>query len=820
MKKVILTIFIVLAWIVEPAEVQAQSNMVNTYKQIRKLNYSDGLDQLDVYIKELEANKNYMSASVYRYRSVWLQFMVGELNFLKGDWRTAQKNLLQVTSTLNTLPAKDPFTQELVDVRVNSTDILAELYLIQGDTAQSSQLYQKSRAIRAQHKDKLSSMSLRNTYNEASYFFHLHQWDSAAAYFEDYLLQYKNNYFDSDDLTKYAQAYVHLSLCYYHVKRTDYISYALKGKALYEHPWLKQQGGNFNGKIDASFTLAFYYFNQALTDTTSESNRKENLLLAKKEIALAVNLFEQELKSSLVYMPELYVLANKIYLALQDIPTADQCIQQAASMYFNKINKTLPYQTEYQRFYFYTNNKYLAEDIKSYFSYRIQDPMVADSMSLRLVEFNLNTKGALLNSSMRFLEKIYDNTDPQIEQLYKQLITAKSILSYQVSKYGAKYKAVVQQNDTIQAIENRLLDLLKLKPESYTYYASILKSIPKDYDWIDIVRTKTIKKVNGLYVYSDSIHYVYYIYNHTQNKSYVSTNQTGYLETKYYKMYTNAIKFNLPSSRIYTYYIKDWMAFTGNTSLLVSGDGVYNLMNLATIQDTSGQFLQDHYQFYYVGNGKELLTQQKGIELEHFTFLARPDFSNHVQSLADLPGTEYEVNGIIANISDTISYQLYKGKAANEKNVLNATHSSVFHFATHGYFVATAQDPMFYSGLFLSITDTVSQDGILTAYEVSNLKLSSTGLVVLSACETGLGTVTEGEGIWGLQRGFQSAGVPYLIISLFKVDDEVSAVFMTELYKQLLLTGDVKKAFYSAENTIKIKYKEPKLWGAFVLRGF
>jgi len=128
---------------------------------------------------------------------------------------------------------------------------------------------------------------------------------------------------------------------------------------------------------------------------------------------------------------------------------------------------------------------------------------------------------------------------------------------------------------------------------------------------------------------------------------------------------------------------------------------------------------------------------------------------------------------------------------------------------------------MLSSGLLLSgVNDVVpgsKEDGILTAYEASLLDLRGTRIVVLSACETGLGEYKDGEGVFGLQRAFEVAGVDYIIMSLWKVDDEVTSLLMTKFYNYLTLGDDVPVAFYKAQLEIKKDHPSPKYWGAFIL---
>jgi len=99
------------------------------------------------------------------------------------------------------------------------------------------------------------------------------------------------------------------------------------------------------------------------------------------------------------------------------------------------------------------------------------------------------------------------------------------------------------------------------------------------------------------------------------------------------------------------------------------------------------------------------------------------------------------------------------------------------------------------------------------------LNLDKTELVVLSACQTGLGEIKNGEGVYGLQRSFQMAGAASVITSLWEVSDEGTQDLMSAFYKYWLQSGNKHDAFRKARAEIKEKYKYPFYWGAFVLVG-
>ena len=212
-----------------------------------------------------------------------------------------------------------------------------------------------------------------------------------------------------------------------------------------------------------------------------------------------------------------------------------------------------------------------------------------------------------------------------------------------------------------------------------------------------------------------------------------------------------------------------------------------------------------------------------------------------------LKGTEKEVANIrqIAQNSN-LKAEVYAGKMATEEAVKSLSDQKspyLLHLATHGFFFPKAtkddldpsapvfkssDDPMIRSGLILAggnftwktgkLYSSGREDGILTAKEISQMDLSNTELVVLSACETGLGEVQGDEGVFGLQRAFKLAGAKNLIMSLWQVPDGQTSELMTAFYHHWLEEKmDITTAFNKAQKSIRDKYEHPYFWAGFVL---
>ena len=218
-----------------------------------------------------------------------------------------------------------------------------------------------------------------------------------------------------------------------------------------------------------------------------------------------------------------------------------------------------------------------------------------------------------------------------------------------------------------------------------------------------------------------------------------------------------------------------------------------------------------------------------------------------------LPWSEWEANSIHKFLMDfgfnTRLFSGFEGTEDSFKKIGRAGNPSprVIHIATHGYFFQDlkangqhsgvssqseivfkmSDHPMLRSGLIMAGGNAAwkgkqtlegREDGILTAYEISQMNLSNTELVVLSACETGLGDIQGNEGVYGLQRAFKIAGAKYLIMSLWQVPDKQTSLLMTSFYKKWLENKmPIPDAFHAAQKEMRDIGLDPYQWAGFVL---
>ena len=241
--------------------------------------------------------------------------------------------------------------------------------------------------------------------------------------------------------------------------------------------------------------------------------------------------------------------------------------------------------------------------------------------------------------------------------------------------------------------------------------------------------------------------------------------------------------------------------------------------------------------------------------------------STSMEMWSYLDGTKVEIEAIFDELQKKKRnvFTYFHNEASEEKFKETAPKSNVVHIATHGFFYSDPDDideeeirdgglqsekdlafrggksgfgvrsfvenrnPLMRSGLVLAgandvwsrIQDTdiegnYREDGVLTAQEVATMDMRKTDLIVLSACETGLGDIKGSEGVYGLQRAFKMAGVNSIIMSLWQVPDKETSEFMTTFYKHLIKANDIRNSFNLTQQEMRKKY-DPYYWAAFVL---
>lgn len=295
--------------------------------------------------------------------------------------------------------------------------------------------------------------------------------------------------------------------------------------------------------------------------------------------------------------------------------------------------------------------------------------------------------------------------------------------------------------------------------------------------------------------------------------------------------------------------------------------GTFHQLSLESVAITSDSILGDKYHFVRLSSTREICVRQsqqvtytsavlygglyydvdlslmdaesKKYDISRlFALRGKPMVRDSVYRY--LPMTREEVNNI-ANLLGCcrIDTTVYVGNSGTEESFfhLDGQAPQIIHLATHGFYytptdaesvsrLAGYQNAMLLSGLIMSGGNAGWKraalpegilDGVMTADNISRLNLKGADLVVLSACETGLGNINS-EGVFGIQRAFKKAGVQTLVMSLWGVSDWTTKEFMVYFYKNLTKNGwNKRKAFEDAKALIRKTYPEPFYWAGFIM---
>jgi CHAT domain-containing protein len=292
--------------------------------------------------------------------------------------------------------------------------------------------------------------------------------------------------------------------------------------------------------------------------------------------------------------------------------------------------------------------------------------------------------------------------------------------------------------------------------------------------------------------------------------------------------------------------------------VFLSPDGALNLIPFAALVDEDGHFVIESHALTYLTSGRDLirLANAKPPAQEKPAIFAAPDFaaaeatspaapksenpadtergtrSTDLGSLTFSPllGTAREARALAGTLGDT---RLLLGPEATETALKALRGPRLLHIATHGFFLpdqkkiegkGEREDPLLRSGLALAGANgrtSGKEDGVLTALEVTGEDLYGTELVVLSACETGLGDVKNGDGVYGLRRALVVSGARTQVMSLWKVDDQATVAMMKAYYVRLLAGEGRSEAMRQVQLSMMAEPSTtaPYYWASFIVSG-
>lgn len=817
------------------------ANILKSYKKPAK-----GLQNIPESIET-----DYALASIYKDAG----------NFAKAG-KIASANLSQVTKELS----EGPFLFSFVLLN-------AELTLIQGNFDRAERLIQTAQTIantyfgpnsiqygnvlklQATYFESIADYKKGLTTSEKAFEIFNKAIGNPNCYTVELLLRrasisIKSGKTDNKDISNLYKSALENALKIYSEKSEQYnntlIAYAeylIENKNYAEAKSILEQSMEY---LKAENTQSLSYIKLVYTRSKLHYAQKQ-YTLAEKDLLLSISAIKYLFSEKHPLYSQCQGKLAKVYYMENKPAKAIETMEEIIPNYLTFIEELFPSLSFRQKASYWAN---LKEEFDFYNFIILSQYKNSKPAEIGKVYNNLiATKAILLSSDKQIRENISSSNDSTLLAMYDEWNTLKEeigtvygITKTQQSELGINIPELENQIENLEkAISLKSADFIENASEQKITWNQIKSTLKADESVIEITRLRYFN-----HTFTDSAFYAALILNGDQEfPKYVYIPNATELENRYYKYHRNTLSLNLTDEYSYDKYWGAIAKATGSSKYVYfSPDGVYYQLNPETFKTPTGNFLIEEQKLSFLSNSKDLVsgktagkhkTSKKHDPYSYFLGGNPAYYSNKAAgNVPQLPGAEEEVleiNKLLVN--SNLHNTTLTGALLTEDTVKNISNYRVVHFATHGFFKESNYNedytpltsPLLNSGLLLykggDLLDNKeninSKDGILTAYEAASLNLKNTDLVVLSACETGRGEIIEGEGVFGLQRSFLLAGSNAVIMSLFKVNDEITRKFMYYFYEDYIKSVDKRTAFANAKLKIKKEYPNPINWGSFLL---
>jgi CHAT domain-containing protein len=792
----------------------------------------------------LYSHKSYVQQSLYHSLKDRLQSfsdikttiaayqVIGNYEKRKGNYVVARESLMAGVELLmnSNLEFKEKDIYLNGSVVLDIIDDLGQLYADLGNTKKAIELFEESITVKSDHYGESNGVTVQPSIRLARLLFQSGESERAIQLLEDSLnkLLYSNSY---------------------KVKPESLFS------AYYFLADINNEVGNYSDAIRQSKIAR----RQKLTIGSGISMLNKSL---SENLLSKIYINEGDYSNALKWLNEakksftsVYPTTNNSYttiLSTESILSYDRgdynqslsALEKMMDLHINFIQNNFSNLSQIEKEQFYNQ---ITEDLNLYFKLSINIYLKTDDTEIlrSILNRRIVTKGFIINDQNKIKEAILRGGDETLIAELNNWQQAKEALAYFLFEDPSNPN-VDSLNQVINSLERSLSAKTRIleKDKQIITERDILSRLKTGQAGVEIIRYTSDK--------NKMIHYAAILVQPGQeNYSLVLNTIEEEDENQYLKYYRNAIRFEVKDENSYASLWQNIDEELVNVEhVLLSPDGILNQININTLPDNNGKYIIDKYQVVNMTNLKDLVNPAP----EEFSSIAylfgRPQYdytkemvsylnsmeeqllrSNlfmelenfNEQEFADLPGTESEVKSISEALNNhQWTSKNYIGAVATEKQVKSLDNPGILHIATHGFFLeATGRvNPMIKSGLVMAGVNNKGEtidDGVLTAYEATNLKLDNTWLVVLSACETGRGDVKNGEGVYGLQRALTVAGASNIMMTLWKVDDQATKELMVDFYNQLGNGTELETAFRKSQLKLREKYPSPKYWGSFVL---
>jgi CHAT domain-containing protein/Tfp pilus assembly protein PilF len=826
--------------------------------------YAISLNNLGVFYEELsryeEAEPLYLSA----------------VNILKKhqgeehpNYATYLNNLAKLYAEMGRFEKAEPLYTKSLEIRkrqlgenhpdyADALNGMAVLYVSMGRLERAEALYLQAMNIRKEILGKDHPRYANSLNNLAALYERMGKYSKSEAFYVEALAIYKLKL--GENHPRYANALNNLATLYsergWYEKAEPIFQKALA---------IRKATLKVNSPPYASSLMGLANLNRAIGHTEQ----------AEKLYLTALDIMKRRLgETHPDYANGLKELAY-LYESKKQFEKSDLFIKQSVKDNILLIERVFPALSEKEKEQLYQIISGTFEYFNAYCNIRsTQNPDIA----IEMYDLQLFAKSILLNSSAKWKQRIRTSGDKKLFALYtvwERNQGAIARLYHEPDSVKRKgLDSILRQNDVLEKELSQRSELFaRLSDKKRNTWQEIQRKLKPGEAAIEVIRCKkygVIKMVTDSsnaalpsyprYGLTDTVYYSVLVVTQFSKKPEVVILRNGNdLEKRGLQFYRNNINLQQRDEGSYSLYWKPIADALGKKikKVYFSPDGAYHSINLNTLYNpATKKYLIDETDVQILTNTKDLLAVNNEESFNNVAYLfGHPSYNSSKEKrtlpagkergtppvyyelnlptrfeLSDLPGTQQEIDAIEPMLtSKGWQAEVFTGDEALEENLKDCFKPRILHIATHGYFQpdSARSNPLLQSGLMLAGAartlrgdkDDTSEDGILTAYEAVNLNLDNTDLVVLSACETGLGEVRNGEGVYGLQRAFKVAGARSIIMSLWKVNDESTQELLIEFYKFWLAGGDKRQSLKDAQLEIRKKYPHPYFWGAFVMVG-
>lgn len=501
----------------------------------------------------------------------------------------------------------------------------------------------------------------------------------------------------------------------------------------------------------------------------------------------------------------------------------------------NAIKSEFSMQSEAERMITWERQKNGIQDIKEML---VTLPVGQDALMGRLAGLNydvaLLSKGILLNSSIEFEKVLADKGDTRLQALYEQIkANDAEVERLRVSAQSdADLERILQLSQQNQTLQLQLYRGCKELADFTNYIA---------YTWQDVR--------NALQVGDIAVEFLAIEESPLDDENFMAALMlTKDMQYPIAIPVCTLADVKTMSTFDKLYELDDiiWgsmgLLLQGKQRIFFSADGGFNHIGIEYFK-YNGKPLSEQFEVYRLSSTKELCYHHQAIPMDYVVLFGDINYNDvgviTAETRTDLIAMRGS-NGEFANLSSTKKevnevQKIMKGHAKQVNKLtdnnasqsaflgLNGTQVNLIHVATHGVYNdvkgSSESESMRNSMLAFAGANLYedTHDGIVTAADIAKMNLRRCDLAVLSACETGLGQLSD-DGVFGLQRGFKNAGVHSLLMSIKKVYDKTTADMMISFYRHLAEGMSKREALVKAQQEIRDSgYTDSKYWASFIL---